>query len=101
MANFDNRPTGYGATVDRSAVGAIDEGLRAFMLRVYNYMAIGLGITGVAAYGIYQPGGDQRSGASGRAARQRRHADVVRRDAFRQPVDVGGLSWRRSRWSSS
>jgi hypothetical protein len=53
MANLDNRPTGYGATVNRGAVGAIDEGLRAFMLRVYNYMAIGLGITGVAAYGVY------------------------------------------------
>jgi FtsH-binding integral membrane protein len=53
MANLDNRPTGYGATVNRGAVGAIDEGLRAFMLRVYNYMAIGLGITGVTAYGIY------------------------------------------------
>src|SRR4051812_23967591 len=53
MANFDNRPAGLGATVNRGAVGAIDEGLRAFMLRVYNYMAIGLGITGVAAYGIY------------------------------------------------
>jgi len=29
---------------------AIDEGLRAHMLRVYNYMAGGLGITGIAAY---------------------------------------------------
>ncbi|WP_417409603.1 Bax inhibitor-1/YccA family protein [Hoeflea sp.] len=34
-------------------VGAdIDEGLRAYMLRVYNLMAMGLGITGVAAYAI-------------------------------------------------
>ena len=53
MANFDNRPGAYGASVDRSAVGVIDEGLRAFMLRVYNYMAIGLVLTGVAAYGAY------------------------------------------------
>ncbi len=30
-----------------------DEGLRAYMLRVYNIMAMGLGITGVAAYGTY------------------------------------------------
>jgi FtsH-binding integral membrane protein len=28
----------------------IDEGLRAYMLRVYNYMALGLAITGVVAY---------------------------------------------------
>ena len=53
MANFDNRPGAYGASVDRSAVGVIDEGLRAFMLRVYNYMAIGLALTGIAAYGVY------------------------------------------------
>lgn len=33
---------------DRSA--AINEGLRAFMLRIYNYMAIGLSLTGVVAY---------------------------------------------------
>ena len=32
---------------------AVDEGLRAYMLRVYNYMAIGLAITGLAALGIY------------------------------------------------
>ncbi|PHR17716.1 MAG: hypothetical protein COA37_22040 [Hoeflea sp.] len=34
------------------AGAAIDEGLRAYMLRVYNLMAMGLGITGVAAYAI-------------------------------------------------
>lgn len=32
----------------RDAV-AIDEGLRAYMLRIYNYMALGVAITGVAA----------------------------------------------------
>ncbi|NJO31996.1 MAG: Bax inhibitor-1/YccA family protein [Rhodospirillales bacterium] len=45
-----NRQTYAGA---QTGVDAIDEGLRAFMLRVYNYMAAGLAITGVAAYGIY------------------------------------------------
>ncbi len=33
-----------------SAREVIDEGLRAYMLRVYNYMASGLAITGVVAY---------------------------------------------------
>ena len=28
-------------------------GLRAYMLRIYNYMAIGLAITGFAALGVY------------------------------------------------
>ena len=42
-----------------SAVGArtdgvsYDAGLRSFMLSVYNYMAIGVGLTGVAAYGLF------------------------------------------------
>ncbi len=32
---------------------AIDEGLRAYMIRVYNYMGIGLVLTGVVAYAFY------------------------------------------------
>jgi FtsH-binding integral membrane protein len=32
---------------------AVDEGLRTYMLRVYNYMAAGLAITGVFAYGAF------------------------------------------------
>ena len=41
MANYENQPTRFGASVG-GAVSAIDEGLRAHMLRVYNYMGIGL-----------------------------------------------------------
>ena len=41
----------YGTTVGQTV--AVDEGLRAYMLRVYNYMVIGLAITGLAALGIY------------------------------------------------
>src|SRR5262245_15378955 len=37
----------------RRASVAIDEGLRAYMLHVYNYMVLGLAITGLAALGIY------------------------------------------------
>ncbi len=37
--------------VGSQAGAAIDEGLRSYMLRVYNLMAMGLVITGVAAYG--------------------------------------------------
>ena len=32
---------------------SVDQGLRAFMLGVYNYMALGLAITGLVALGIY------------------------------------------------
>ena len=41
----------FGQAVGRAV--AVDEGLRAYMLRVYNYMALGLAITGLAALGIY------------------------------------------------
>jgi uncharacterized protein len=45
MAEYDNRVRSYGATSDV----AIDEGLRAYMLRVYNYMLMGLALTGLTA----------------------------------------------------
>ncbi|HEX7005903.1 MAG TPA: Bax inhibitor-1/YccA family protein [Alphaproteobacteria bacterium] len=38
--------------VTRAEVGAIDEGLRAYMLRVYNYMMFGLALTGGVAYAV-------------------------------------------------
>jgi FtsH-binding integral membrane protein len=53
MANYEHQPANYGARVGGAAVSAIDEGLRAHMLRVYNYMAIGLALTGVLAYLTY------------------------------------------------
>ncbi len=40
-------------TVGRAEVGVVDQGLRAYMLRVYNYMGIGVAITGVVAYLTY------------------------------------------------
>ena len=48
MANEFNRET---VIQGRSAADAqIDEGLRSYMLRVYNYMTIGLALTGLVAY---------------------------------------------------
>ncbi len=41
---------------------AIDQGLRSYMLKVYNYMAAGLGITGVAAVATYMAAVDTSSG---------------------------------------
>jgi uncharacterized protein len=49
MAEFD-RPT-VAARADAGL--AIDEGLRAYMLKVYNYMGIGLVVTGLVAYFTY------------------------------------------------
>jgi FtsH-binding integral membrane protein len=53
MSDFDRnyaaaRSAGYG----RAA--AVDAGLRAYMLRVYNYMAIGVALTGAAALFMFQ-----------------------------------------------
>jgi len=41
------------ATAGSRADAAIDEGLRAYMLKVYNLMALGLAITGVVAFGAF------------------------------------------------
>ncbi len=49
MAEFEPRVLGR-ASGQTAARADIDEGLRAYMLRVYNYMAVGLAITGVVAY---------------------------------------------------
>ena len=51
MAEIDNRYA-LGGTAARTGV-AVDEGLRAYMLRVYNYMAAGIALTGVVAYIIF------------------------------------------------
>jgi len=42
-----NRSTAFGRTIDRAE---FDEGLRQHMLRVYNYMCVGLIITGLVAF---------------------------------------------------
>src|SRR5690606_18310040 len=46
LRNYQTRTAHAGA----QAGAVIDEGLRAYMLRVYNLMALGLAITGVVAY---------------------------------------------------
>jgi uncharacterized protein len=52
MAEFDREAArSYGMGASRAGVGAIDEGLRSYMLQVYNYMAIGLAVTGLVALG--------------------------------------------------
>jgi uncharacterized protein len=53
MSDFDRNyaaaRSGYGA----GRAVAIDQGLRAYMIRVYNYMAIGVALTGVVAWLTY------------------------------------------------
>ncbi len=49
LRNYQNR-TGYAGAQSGQM---IDQGLRTYMLKVYNLMALGLAITGLAAYGTY------------------------------------------------
>ena len=54
MSNFDrNTSFGYGRGVARPTTAEIDQGLRAYMLGVYNYMTLGLGVTRLVALGTY------------------------------------------------
>lgn len=50
IRQYQTRVANAGTRTD----AAIDEGLRAYMLKVYNLMALGLAITGLAAWGSFQ-----------------------------------------------
>jgi FtsH-binding integral membrane protein len=54
MSDLDrNYASPFGRAAGRIDAAAVDAGLRAYMLRIYNYMSIGLAITGLAALGVY------------------------------------------------
>src|ERR1700677_1272628 len=64
MSDFDRYANSrYGAGIARSDVV---QGLRAYMIGVYNYMTLGLGVTGLVAYAAFSLGtvqiGDGRLG---------------------------------------
>ena len=74
MSDFDRNAAAadYGRRLTRAEAAVVDAGLRAYMLRIYNYMVLGLAITGFAALGAYMLSvtGDPASavrGASGGA----------------------------------
>lgn len=52
MSDFDRNIAARGGFAGRAV--AVDEGLRAYMLRVYNYMAAAVALTGIAAFVIFQ-----------------------------------------------
>jgi FtsH-binding integral membrane protein len=54
MSDLDrNYNSPFGRAAGRTGAAAVDAGLRTYMLRIYNYMTIGLAITGFAALGVY------------------------------------------------
>ena len=53
QSNRDISTTAFGAPMSGAEAAAIDAGLRAYMVRVYNCMVLGLAVTAIAALGIY------------------------------------------------
>ncbi|MBX2806768.1 MAG: Bax inhibitor-1/YccA family protein [Hyphomicrobiales bacterium] len=84
MAEYE-RNTIAGANV---GTAGIDEGLRAFMLSVYNYMAGGLVITGVAAYLVYSMAVTSDPGAAAAQVR-----DGVFLTSFGVAIYTSALKW--------
>ncbi|MCF1505361.1 MULTISPECIES: Bax inhibitor-1/YccA family protein [unclassified Afifella] len=67
MAEFDRQyqTVDRSSTVSRAGARAgIDEGLRAFMLGIYNNMAMGLAVTGVAAFATFYFAVEQTAGGA-------------------------------------
>ena len=67
MADYDNASCAAAA----AAAGTYDAGLRAYMLRVYNYMLVGLVLTGVGVLRRLSRRGDDRSRRCSGAPAQR------------------------------
>jgi len=54
MSDLDrNYASPFGRAAGRIDAATVDAGLRSYMLHIYNYMTIGLAITGLAALGVY------------------------------------------------
>ncbi len=53
MAEFDRRYAQVGATTTTQTGVVVDQGLRSYMMTVYNYMCAGLVLTGLVAYYLY------------------------------------------------
>ncbi|HVJ34333.1 MAG TPA: Bax inhibitor-1/YccA family protein [Terriglobia bacterium] len=47
------RPNSQYAVRSQTGAAELDVGLRSYMLKVYNYMAAGLALTGLTAYGVF------------------------------------------------
>jgi FtsH-binding integral membrane protein len=53
MSDFDRNATRWGQGYAQAGRAEIDQGLRSYMLGVYNNMVIGLAITGLVALGVH------------------------------------------------
>ena len=82
MSDFD-RNVATARTGYRTDQVAIDAGLRAYMIRVYNYMTAGVALTGLVAWFAYQAAGGNSIAIVGHS--------VTGLTAFGQAIFGGGL----------
>jgi len=84
MSDFDrNYAAARGVGTDRAI--AIDQGLRAHMIRVYNYMTGGLALTGIVAWLAYLAAGGDAISVSGNS--------ISGLTPFGQAIFSGPLMW--------
>ena len=97
MSDFDRNAAAakWGRPLTRAETTVIDAGLRAYMLRVYNYMVLGLAITGFAALGVYMLSVTGDAGSAARSATG--GALAIRSGVFLTPIGyylfVSPLKW--------
>jgi len=66
MQPYEQNRTAWGTTATTRSQVEVDQGLRAFMLGVYNHMTLGLAVTGLVALGTFMLA--TTTGANGRLA---------------------------------
>jgi FtsH-binding integral membrane protein len=91
MSDFDRNvaTAQYGRPLTRAEAAVVDAGLRAYMLRVYNYMVLGLAITGFAALGAYMLSATGDAAAAGRVMQRGTEvAAQIRQGVYLTPIGV-------------
>jgi uncharacterized protein len=91
MSDFDRNVAAaeYGRPLTRAEAAVVDAGLRAYMLRIYNYMVLGLAITGFAALGAYMVSVTGDAASAGRVMQRGSEvAAQIRPGVFLTPIGV-------------
>jgi hypothetical protein len=91
MSDFDRNVAAaqYGRPLTGAEAAVVDAGLRAYMLRIYNYMVLGLAITGFAALGAYMVAVTGDAASAGRVMQRGSEvAAQIRPGVFLTPIGV-------------
>jgi len=97
MSDYDRNVAAadYGRPLTRAEAAVVDAGLRAYMLRIYNYMVLGLAITGFAALGAYMVSVTGDSASAAKAANGA--AFALRQGVYLTPIGyalfISPLKW--------